>query len=215
MVEHWCCCSPLPGPQSRVSRDTITADYECHLQRCPRGLRKVRNAEACGAGRLLQAIQRVPEGLELGACVTLSPFSQKRNLQRSGTCPGGTVVSAECADRSAFGENTCACTALQELAALSSFLQNEAPWNDHQANAAYCPTGSLYVECATVGRVQLPTLVGGTSQGLAGRVGRGHVGAPTCRRVSAAAPTPPQRNFAWSRPGRGGGGGFKKGRDGS
>ena len=104
-------------------------------------------------------------------------FSKKRTLRRDGTCPGGTVVSAKCADRSAFGENPYACTALQDLAALSSFLQNEAPWNDHQANAAYCPTGSLYVECATVGKVQLPTLVGGTSQGLAGRVGRRHVGA--------------------------------------
>ena len=95
-------------------------------------------------------------------------FSKKCTLRRDGTCPGGTVVSAKCADRSAFGENPYACTALQEVAALSIFLQNEAPWNDHQANAAYCPTGSLYVECATVGRVQLPTLVGGTSQGLAG-----------------------------------------------
>ena len=105
----------------------------------------------------------------------ISNFSKKCTLRRDGTCPGGTVVSAKCADRSAFGENPYACTALQELAALSSFLQNEAPWNDHQANAAYCPTGSLYVECATVGRVQLPTLVGGTSQGLAGRNGRRHV----------------------------------------
>ena len=88
-------------------------------------------------------------------------FSKKCTLRRDGTCPGGTVVSAKCADRSAFGENPYACTALQELAALSSFLHNEAPWNDHQANAAYCPTGSLYVKCATVGKVQLPTLVGG------------------------------------------------------
>ena len=122
-------------------------------------------------------------------------FSKKCTLRRDGTCPGGTVVSAKCADRSAFGENPYACTALQELAALSSFLQNEAPWNDHQANAAYCPTGSLYVECATVGRVQLPTLVGGTSQGLAGSVGRRHVGG--CRRPRR----PPQTNFAWSWPG--------------
>ena len=144
-----------------MCRDTITADRERHLQRCRRRLRKVCNADACGAGRLLQAIQRVPEGLQLGACVTLSPIFQKSTLRRDGTCPGGTVVSAKCADRSAFGENPYACTALQELAALSSFLHNKAPWNDHQANAAYCPTGSLYVECATVGKVQLPTLVGG------------------------------------------------------
>ena len=129
-------------------------------------------------------------------------FSKKCTFRRDGTCPGGTVVSAKCADRSAFGENPYACTALQELAALSSFLQNEAPWNDHQANAAYCPTGSLYVECATVGRVQLPTLVGGTSQGLAGRVGRRHVCG--CRRPRRP---PPQTNFAWSRPGGAVGGG--------
>ena len=107
-------------------------------------------------------------------------FSKKCTLRRDGTCPGGTVVSAKCADRSAssFGENPYTCTALQELAALSSTLSTEAPWNDHQANVAYCPTGSLYVECATVGKVQLPTLVGGTSQGLAGRVGRRHVCGP-------------------------------------
>ena len=41
--------------RSRVSRDAITADRECHLRRCRRRLRKVRNAHACGAGRLLQA----------------------------------------------------------------------------------------------------------------------------------------------------------------
>ena len=38
-----------------MCRDTITADRECHLQRCQRRLRKVCNAHACGAGRLLQA----------------------------------------------------------------------------------------------------------------------------------------------------------------
>ena len=53
-------------------------------------------------------------------------------------CPGGTLVSAECADRSAFSENPCACTALQQLAALSAAnLATEAPWNN-LANAAYC-----------------------------------------------------------------------------
>ena len=55
-------------------------------------------------------------------------------------CPGGTAVSAECADRSAFAENPCACTALQQLAALSSDLQTEAPWDD-LANSAYCHVG--------------------------------------------------------------------------
>ena len=115
----------------------------------------------------MQVIQRVPEGLQLGACVTVSPIFKKCTLRRDGTCPGGTVVSAKCADRSAFGENLCACTALQELAALSNFLQNEAPWSD-LANAAYCQTESLHVECTPADGVQLPTLVGGTSQGLAG-----------------------------------------------
>ena len=146
MVEHGCCCSPLPGQRSRVLEHNH-GNRECHLhlQRCRRRLRKVRNADACGAGRLLQAIKRVPEGLQLGGCVTLSPFFITRILQRGGICPGGTVVSAKCADRSAFGENPYACTAPQELAALSSFLQNEAPWNG-LANAAYCQTESLYVE---------------------------------------------------------------------
>ena len=39
------------------------------------------------------------------------------------TCPGGTLVSAECADRSAFRENPCACPALEQLAARSTTLQ--------------------------------------------------------------------------------------------
>ena len=57
------------------------------------------------------------------------------------TCPGGTAVSAECADRSGFDENPCACTALQQLAALSTAnLATAAPWND-LANAAYCTVG--------------------------------------------------------------------------
>ena len=47
-------------------------------------------------------------------------------------CPGGTPVSAECADRSAFAENPCACTALQQLAALSAA---NLAWD---ATAAYC-----------------------------------------------------------------------------
>ena len=43
------------------------------------------------------------------------------------TCPGGTAVSAECANRSAFDENPCACTALQQLVALSPSLPTTAP----------------------------------------------------------------------------------------
>ena len=83
------------------------------------------------------------------------------------TCPGGTAVSAECADRSAFDESPCACTALQELAALSPTLQGENPWKK-LADKAYCLDASLFIECATVGGVQLPRAVGGSSLGLAG-----------------------------------------------
>ena len=83
------------------------------------------------------------------------------------TCPGGTAVSAECADRSAFGESPCACTALQELAALSHDLQAEVPWAD-LASAAYCQIGDLTVDCATVDGVQLPTYVNGYNVGVAG-----------------------------------------------
>ena len=86
-------------------------------------------------------------------------------------CPGGTAVSAECADRSAFSENPCACTALQELAALSTELQAEAPW-DALASAAYCTGdvqyGSLGVSCAPVDGVQLPTEVIGSGAQLTG-----------------------------------------------
>ena len=83
------------------------------------------------------------------------------------TCPGGTAVSAECADRSAFDENPCVCTALQELAALSDTLQAEAPWTD-LASAAYCQNWSLRVECAMVYGVRLPTRVFGRNNRLAG-----------------------------------------------
>jgi len=83
------------------------------------------------------------------------------------SCKGGTAISEECADRSGFGENPCTCTALQDLAGMSSDLQSEAPWND-LANAAYCQSGPLHVECNTVDGVQLPTLVDGANQGLAG-----------------------------------------------
>ena len=83
-------------------------------------------------------------------------------------CPAGTAVSADCADRSAFNESPCACTALQELAATGgSYMQNQAPWND-LANKAYCQDGSLGVDCAPVDGVQLPTVVFGPSTGLAG-----------------------------------------------
>ena len=46
-----------------------------------------------------------------------------RQCAAGAACPGGTLVSAECADRSAFRENPCACTALEQLAAPSSERQ--------------------------------------------------------------------------------------------
>jgi len=70
-------------------------------------------------------------------------------------CPRGTVVSAACADRSAFKESPCACTALQQLAALSPTLQQETPWSA-LADFPYCLGGSLKVVCKKVDGVQLP-----------------------------------------------------------
>ena len=82
------------------------------------------------------------------------------------TCPGGTAVSAECADPAGDG-NPCACTALQELAAMSPSLQAEAPWNDLTSNS-YCNKGLAgdydydyevgpQVQCTVVDGVELPT----------------------------------------------------------
>ena len=95
------------------------------------------------------------------------------------TCPGGTAVLAECADRGSYDDNPCVCTALQELAGLSTELQAAAPWNNDET---YCVIGDDYtddlpwydgedqyfpflVKCETVdgvdGRpVHLPTKVG-------------------------------------------------------
>ena len=95
-------------------------------------------------------------------------------------CPGGTVVSAECADPPGGG-NPCACTALQELAGMSELLQDEEPWND-LANLEYCTgigadfeldgVGVLQVRCETVngvnGEVQLPAFLRSVGTGLAG-----------------------------------------------
>ena len=95
------------------------------------------------------------------------------------TCPGGTAVSAECVDpagttRRGPGGNPCACTALQELAALSSDLRGKAPWSA-LAISSYCtvPEGDegeeynyysdddytdmdLQVKCTLVDGVKLP-----------------------------------------------------------
>ena len=106
------------------------------------------------------------EGLSGGPCYTPPACTYADTACATGsTCPGGTAVSAECADRLNFSENPCACSALQQLAGMSATLSSEAPWND-LANAAYCLDGQtgpwtyLEVECAPVDGVQLPTYVG-------------------------------------------------------
>ena len=65
------------------------------------------------------------------------------------------MVSAACADRSAFKENPCACTALQQLAALSPTLKTETPWNA-LADTPYCSSERLKVMCKKLDGVQLP-----------------------------------------------------------
>ena len=94
-------------------------------------------------------------------------------------CPGGTAVSAECADPAGKG-NPCACTALQQLAGMSDELRAEAPWND-LANQKYCGAerdfddykdGSLNVLCESVDGVLLPSFVNGELSGLAGALPR-------------------------------------------
>ena len=71
------------------------------------------------------------------------------------TCPGGTLVSAECADRSAFDENPCACTALEELAALSSDLGGKAPWAT-LASASYCTLDGNYYDVSEPHWIAVP-----------------------------------------------------------
>ena len=103
-----------------------------------------------------------------GTCVAACTYAVT-TCTAGDLCPGGTPVSPECADRSAFGENPCACTALQQLAALSIEVQAEAPWSALAANA-YCTSGDvvdyeyitsvpLKVTCSTVGGVLLPAWV--------------------------------------------------------
>ena len=111
------------------------------------------------------------EEARLSACY-VPPCSYTDSLCATGAiCPGGTAVSAACADRSAFDESPCACTALQELAALSSDLRGKAPWSA-LAISSYCtvPEGDYYnyyydydytdmdlqVKCTLVGGVKLP-----------------------------------------------------------
>ena len=114
---------------------------------------------ACPAGQVVSASG--------DTCVAQKCCSSDIQCAAGSICPGRTVVSAECTDRSLFNESPFACTALQQLAALSPRLPTTAPWDD-LANAAYCQTGSLYVGCAPVGGVQLPTNVEWDNAGLAG-----------------------------------------------
>ena len=91
-------------------------------------------------------------------------------------CPGGTVVSAACSNPEGTG-NPCACTALQDLAGLSSStrtaspLPTVSPWTDLSSNS-YCQNGLLTVECEEVDGVTLPTLIRSSSAtaGLEGTV---------------------------------------------
>ena len=92
-------------------------------------------------------------------CAFTCGYSDKTCVAGS-ICPRGTVVSAACADRSAFKESPCACTALQQLAALSPTLQEEEPWNA-LADNPYCSGGSpapsgFKVVCKKVDGVQFP-----------------------------------------------------------
>ena len=81
-------------------------------------------------------------------------------------CPAGTVVSAECANRSAFGESPCACTALQQFVAPSAFLQQFPPWND-LANTPYC-IELAGITCAEFDGVLLPTRIEACNAGING-----------------------------------------------
>ena len=137
-------------------------------------------ADACPVGQAdfgAGCVVACPAGQVVSAggdtCVAQKCCPSETQCAAGSICPGGTGVSAECADRSAFAENPCACTALQELAALSATLPTLPPWND-LANTAYCQDrsqeGSLDVRCATVGGVRLPTIVATalSGSGLAG-----------------------------------------------
>ena len=86
-------------------------------------------------------------------------------------CPAGTAVSAECADPAENG-NPCACTALQQLAALKASVASELPWSD-LANNNYCVTdfgAPINVFCEEVSGVNLPLRVTAFQAGLNGEM---------------------------------------------
>ena len=113
-------------------------------------------------------------------------------------CPGGTTVSAACADRSAFGENPCACTAIEQLVGMSSFLPSQAPWND-LANQDYCTTEIIIVPvivvCELVSGVRLPSSVLTISTALDGPMPRsiGDLGPALTRLNMGENMQPPRR----------------------
>ena len=135
-------CVPVcpPGEVDVGSGCAAPAADACDAGTC---ITKFENTFDDGAGTCVTACPEgtVPSG---DLCVPVSEMAcsyADRKCAVGATCPGGTPVPAECADRSAFKENPCACAALQELAAMSDTLQAEAPWND-LANKASCQIGS-------------------------------------------------------------------------
>ena len=164
-------CVPVcpPGEVDVGSGCAAPAADACDAGTC---ITKFENTFDDGAGTCVTACPEgtVPSG---DLCVPVSEMAcsyADKKCAVGATCPGGTPVSAECADRSAFKENPCACAALQELAAMSDTLQAEAPWND-LANKASCQIGStLQVQCAKVDGMELPRSVstGSTGAGLTG-----------------------------------------------
>ena len=190
----WTPCSSAAPPAGGCEREGEVDfdDGEGCVPVCPPGEVDVGSgcaapaADACDAGTCITKFENTFDSA--GTCVTACPegtvpsgdlcvpvsemacsYADKK-CAVGATCPGGTPVSAECADRSAFEENPCACAALQELAAMSTELQGENPWKE-LADKAYCQWGSglkLSVHCAPVDGVQLPTGVTGHGVGLAG-----------------------------------------------
>ena len=136
------CADPRTCPAGQADFGTGCVDATPTSAVCPSG--KVKVGRACvpasdcpvgqasfgdGAGCVAAA--------EASECAPRCSYADA-TCAAGAVCPGGTLVSAACADRSAFDENPCACTALQQLAALSAAnLATEAPWNN-LANAAYC-----------------------------------------------------------------------------
>ena len=121
-------------------------------------------------------------------------------------CPGGTRVATECTSPASSGGaagNPCACTALLDIAGLSSAartattLPTVSPWND-LSSYSYCQSGNLLVECETVagdsGNILLPSKVTSTliANGLEGAVLPSIVDLGPAVRTCSAAPGGPR-----------------------